>query len=287
MPTPIEGHLLRVYVNESDRWEGRPLYEAVVRAARDAGLAGATVLRGVEGFGARNRIHSVRVLHLSEDVPIVVELLDRPERITQFIPTLDKMIAGGVVTLEKVNMLVYLREETAEQADEDEIPLDTGEASAAEGSQPVFAESVDGTHQVIEAAKESATRSRRAYFDSVDVLLALLCESNGIATNALAKLGLDCRTVTRSLRDMVNRDVPTAAFQKALEKKSVSAAKWLEHKDLGSEHLLLGLCQIRPSAATDVLMRLGAQPRDICQETLNILGHEDDWQRWLADHPDM
>jgi PII-like signaling protein len=287
MPTPTEGHLLRIYVNESDRWEGRPLHEAIVRAARDAGLAGASVLRGVEGFGARNRIHTVRVLHLSEDVPIIVEILDRPERITQFLPTLDKMISGGVVTLEKVNMLIYVRESETEAEADEEITLEEGEIAGPVLAEPVFAESNDGLAPILEAAKESAAGSRRVYFDSVDVLLALLCESKGIANQALAKVGLDCRSVTRALRDTVSRDEPSQSFEKALRSKSLSAAKWLDHNEPSSEHLLLAICQIRPSAATDVLMRLGAQPRDICQEVLNILGHEDDWQRWLADHPDM
>jgi ATP-dependent Clp protease ATP-binding subunit ClpA len=115
----------------------------------------------------------------------------------------------------------------------------------------------------------------------------MLCESNGIATRALNSLGIDCRAVSRSLRESVSRDEPSAAFQKSLQKKSASAAKWLEDKDVRTEHLLLALCQIRPSAATDILTRLGAQPRDICHEVLKILGAEGDWQGWLADHPEM
>jgi uncharacterized protein len=102
-----EGQLLRIFVGESDRWEGRPLYEAIVLAAREHGLAGATVLRGLEGFGANSRIHTVKVLRLSEDLPIVVELVDRPDRIDSFLPTLDKMVTEGMITLEKVSILVY------------------------------------------------------------------------------------------------------------------------------------------------------------------------------------
>src|SRR5947207_1653776 len=95
-------HLLRIYVNESDRWEGRALYEMIVRAAKEHGMTGATALRAIEGFGAGGRVHSVKVLHLSEDVPIVVEIIDQPERIAAFLPTLDQMVAEGVLTVEKV-----------------------------------------------------------------------------------------------------------------------------------------------------------------------------------------
>ena len=100
-------------------------------------------------------------------------------------------------------------------------------------------------------------------------------------------MGIDCRIVERTLRETVSRDETSAEFLKALEVKSKAAAKWLDHKVVGTEHLLLALCQIRPSAATDILTRLGAQPRDICKEVLKILDHAEDWQGWLADHPDM
>ena len=79
----------------------------------------------------------------------------------------------------------------------------------------------------------------------------------------------------------------TDSFIRSLDAKSLAAAKWLGHNYAGTEHLLMALCQIRPSAATDILMRYGAQPRDICHQILGVLGHQDDWQRWLADHPDM
>jgi ATP-dependent Clp protease ATP-binding subunit ClpA len=140
---------------------------------------------------------------------------------------------------------------------------------------------------VIDAAKASAAKSRRVFADSIDVLLTMLCDGDGIATSALVKLGIDCKTVVRSLREEVSRDDQSAAFLRMLETKCRGAAKWLGHEDIGAEHLLLALCEIRPNAATDVLMRLGVQPRDICQQVLQALGHDDDWQRWLADHPDM
>ncbi len=102
-----EGQLLRIFIGESDHWEGRPLHEAIVLAAREHGLAGATVLRGLEGFGASSRIHTVKVLRLSDDLPMIIEIVDRPDRIAGFLPTLDKMVTEGMVTLEKVNILVY------------------------------------------------------------------------------------------------------------------------------------------------------------------------------------
>ena len=102
-----EGQLLRIFVGESDRWHGRPLYEAIVSRAREAGLAGATVLRGLMGYGARSRIHTAKVLRLSEDLPIVVEIADRGDRIQAFLPLLDEMVADGMVTLEKVQVITY------------------------------------------------------------------------------------------------------------------------------------------------------------------------------------
>ena len=102
-----QGLLLRVFIGEKDRWQGRPLYEALVLKARAAGLAGATVLRGAEGFGAHSRLHSAKVLRLSEDLPIVIELVDREDRIRAFIPVCDGMIGEGLITLEPVEVLKY------------------------------------------------------------------------------------------------------------------------------------------------------------------------------------
>jgi uncharacterized protein len=289
MRTEGQAHLLRIYVNESDRWEGRAVYESIVRAAREQGLAGATALRAIEGFGAGGRIHSVKVLHLSEDVPIVVEIIDTPERIAAFVPTLDKIIGEGIVTLEKIHTLTYRRNDSdvSPTATGGEIPLDLGDSDPAIESSPVFVESNDRVREIMDAAQESATTSRRVYIDSVDVLLALLCESNGIASKALSNMGIDCPTVQRTLRETVSRDETSPKFLETLETKSAAAAKWLDHKVVGAEHLLLALCEIRPSAATDILTRLGAQPRDVCKEVLKILDHGEDWQGWLADHPDM
>jgi hypothetical protein len=102
-----EGLLLRVLLGENDRWHGRPLYEALVLKAREAGLAGATVVRGVLGFGKHSRLHSAKVLRLSEDLPVVVEIVDREERIRAFLPECDAMIGEGLITLERVEILKY------------------------------------------------------------------------------------------------------------------------------------------------------------------------------------
>ena len=102
-----EGTLLRIFVGESDRWQHRPLYEAIVLAARERGLAGATVLRGPMGFGASSRIHTAKILRLSEDLPIVIEIVDREEAIRAFLPVLDGMVAEGMITLEKVQVVTY------------------------------------------------------------------------------------------------------------------------------------------------------------------------------------
>ncbi|MBU2488348.1 MAG: DUF190 domain-containing protein [Proteobacteria bacterium] len=107
MTLPPESCLLRIFIGESDRAGRKPLYEAIVEAARARGLAGATVLRGILGFGANSRIHTSKVLRLSEDLPVVVEIVDAVEKIEAFLPELDRMIAEGMVTLEKVRVITY------------------------------------------------------------------------------------------------------------------------------------------------------------------------------------
>jgi PII-like signaling protein len=102
-----EGQLLRIFVGESDKHEGKPLHEAIVLLARERGLAGATVLRGVAGFGAASRIHTTKILRLSEDLPIVIEIADRAERIASILPELDRMVREGLMTLEKVHIVKY------------------------------------------------------------------------------------------------------------------------------------------------------------------------------------
>jgi PII-like signaling protein len=102
-----EGKLLRIFIGESDTWHGRPLYEAIVARVREEGLAGATVLRGIEGFGAHARIHSSRILRLSEDLPVVVEIVDTAENVDRVLPLLDEMVSEGMVTLERVEVIAY------------------------------------------------------------------------------------------------------------------------------------------------------------------------------------
>jgi PII-like signaling protein len=102
-----DGKLLRIFIGESDTWHGRPLYEAIVARVREEGLAGATVLRGIEGFGAHSRIHSSRILRLSEDLPVVVEIVDTAENVDRVLPLLDEMVSEGMVTLERVEVIAY------------------------------------------------------------------------------------------------------------------------------------------------------------------------------------
>lgn len=107
MQLPSEAKLLRIFIGESDKHGHRPLYEVIVEEARRRGMAGATVLKGVLGFGADSRIHTAKILRLSEDLPIVIEIVDKPERIEAFLPDLDTMIAEGLVTLENVQVIAY------------------------------------------------------------------------------------------------------------------------------------------------------------------------------------
>jgi hypothetical protein len=107
MMIPEESMLLRIFIGESDRWEGKPLYEAIVLAARAAHLAGATVLRGPMGFGKHSRMHTAKIMRLSEDLPMIIEIVDAPEKIAAFLATVDKMVSEGLVTTEKVRVLKY------------------------------------------------------------------------------------------------------------------------------------------------------------------------------------
>ena len=102
-----EGKLVRIFIGESDRWHGRPLYQAIVERVRKEGLAGATVTRGIEGFGAKSHLHTSRILRLSEDLPIVVEIVDTAERVDGLLPLLDEMVADGLVTIEPVHVVSY------------------------------------------------------------------------------------------------------------------------------------------------------------------------------------
>lgn len=102
-----EGLLLRIFIGESDKHEGKPLYEWIVREARQRGLAGATVLRGIEGFGAHSRVHTVKILRLSEDLPIIIEIVDEAAKIEQFFTVIDHAVTEGLATVERVQIRFY------------------------------------------------------------------------------------------------------------------------------------------------------------------------------------
>ena len=107
MQIPQDAVLLRIFLGESDKWQGRPLYEAIVLKAREMHLAGATVLRGPMGFGHSSRLHTAKILRLSEDLPLLIEIVDAEQAIDAFLPELDAMMGSGLVTLEKVKVLRY------------------------------------------------------------------------------------------------------------------------------------------------------------------------------------
>lgn len=107
MTIPEEGYLLRVFIGESDRHGHQPLYESIVLQAREAGLAGTTVLRGVMGYGKHSILHTAKILRLSEDLPMIIEIVDSLERIEKFLPVLDELIKDGLVTIEKVRVIHY------------------------------------------------------------------------------------------------------------------------------------------------------------------------------------
>jgi PII-like signaling protein len=107
MKLPREGQLLRIFIGESDKYDGQPLYEWLVLKAKEYGLAGATVSRGLIGFGANSRIHTSKILRLSLDLPIVVEIVDTPEKIREFLPCIETSVREGLVTLEKAEVHIY------------------------------------------------------------------------------------------------------------------------------------------------------------------------------------
>jgi len=101
------GLLARIYVGESDQWHGRPLYEAIVHLLRERGLAGATVIRGIEGFGAKQHLHTTRILSLTSDLPILIEFVDAEDRVRAILPEIDAMVPEGLITLEPVEVIAY------------------------------------------------------------------------------------------------------------------------------------------------------------------------------------
>src|SRR5215510_1974474 len=107
MKIPEEGQLLRIFIGESDHWKGIPLYEAIILKAREMGIAGATMLRGMMGYGAASRIHTAKILRLSEDLPVVIEIVDSAEKIAELMPFIDEMVTEGLVTLEDIRVIQY------------------------------------------------------------------------------------------------------------------------------------------------------------------------------------
>jgi len=107
MRIPSDGKLLRIFIGEADKFKGLPLYEAIVNLARQQGLAGATVIKGCMGFGCKSHMHTAKILRLSEDLPMIIEIVDSEEKIMAFIPQLDEMVTEGLITLEKVNVIMY------------------------------------------------------------------------------------------------------------------------------------------------------------------------------------
>jgi PII-like signaling protein len=113
MILPEQGQLLRIFIGESDNFQGKPLYEWIVLKAREQGLAGATVIRGIEGFGANSRIHTTKILRLSEDLPLIIEIVDTAEKIEAFLPQIDGAIREGLATIENVNIRLYRSSKTS------------------------------------------------------------------------------------------------------------------------------------------------------------------------------
>jgi len=107
MKLPEEGTLLRIFIGESDKFKGKPLYEQIVNKARELHLAGATVIRGIMGFGADSRMHSAKILRLSEDLPIIIEIVDTEENLNKLQPFLDETVTEGMITMEKVRVIKY------------------------------------------------------------------------------------------------------------------------------------------------------------------------------------
>ncbi|GMU21312.1 MAG: hypothetical protein AMXMBFR13_14050 [Phycisphaerae bacterium] len=123
MKVPENGHCLRVFIGESDRWQGRALYEAIVLKARELHLAGATVIRGLAGYGAHSRLHTARVLRLSEDLPLIVEIVDSRDKLELLLPFLDEAVKEGLVTIEPVEVIWYRMRSTEPPAEIQSTPV--------------------------------------------------------------------------------------------------------------------------------------------------------------------
>lgn len=110
MKKPEEGQLLRIFISESESYHGKPLYEAIVKHARDLHLAGATVIRGIMGYGADSKIRTTKVLRLSDNMPVIVEIVDSPEKIQLILPFLDENVGDGLITIENIRVIKYLHD---------------------------------------------------------------------------------------------------------------------------------------------------------------------------------
>ncbi len=107
MKIPADGKLLRIFIGEADKWNGKPLYEEIVLLAKKNSMAGATAIKGFMGFGCKSHMHTTKLLRLSEDLPIIIEIVDSEEKINRFLPFLDEMVKEGLITIEKANVVMY------------------------------------------------------------------------------------------------------------------------------------------------------------------------------------
>ena len=107
MKIPADGKLLRIFIGEADKWQGTPLYEEIILRAKKQGMAGATAIKGFMGFGCKSHMHTTKLLRLSEDLPVVIEIVDSEEKISAFLPQLDDIVKEGLITLEKANIVMY------------------------------------------------------------------------------------------------------------------------------------------------------------------------------------
>lgn len=107
MKIPSEGKLLRIFIGEADKWQGRPLYEEIILLAKKNSMAGATAIKGFMGFGCKSHMHTTKLLRLSEDLPVIIEIVDSEDKINQFLPFVDEMVKEGLITIEKANVVMY------------------------------------------------------------------------------------------------------------------------------------------------------------------------------------
>lgn len=155
-----EGKLLRIFIGESDRFGGKPLYQAIVEKARAEGLAGATVLRGIEGFGATSHLHTSRILRLSQDLPVVVEIVDTAENLDRVLPDIDEMVGDGMMTLEKVEVITYRAAGTPRTTAEDRLRMLHEQAGAIVPAQDETDASASLADSVVAAHQYGASQAQ-------------------------------------------------------------------------------------------------------------------------------